>query len=168
MQTEYRHGFRRSSTRQRSSRTSAFSRWSTRTTRTSTSTANPSSTSSTRSGSTWCSHLSKGVGQRQQEEAARLMVHPMIQAAAVVQKQMVNPVKVVIRTQTSGNTPPQQTGGAGPPGGSPQSPPGISQPNRHPDPWASLDRSRKPLPKLMLPSNYKACSILDMRQILES
>ena len=67
-----------------------------------------------------------------------------------------------------GNTPPQQTGGAGPPGGAPQSPPGIPQPNRQPDPWASLDRSRKPLPKLMLPSNYKACSILDMRQILES
>ena len=67
-----------------------------------------------------------------------------------------------------GNTPPQQTGGAGPPGGAPQSPPGISQPNRHPDPWAPLDRSRKPLPKLLLPSNYKVCSILDMRQILES
>ena len=31
-----------------------------------------------------------------------------------------------------------------------------------------LDGSRKPLPKLMLPSNYKACSILDMRQLLES
>ena len=31
-----------------------------------------------------------------------------------------------------------------------------------------LDRSRKALPKLMLPSNYKACSILEMRQLLES
>ena len=66
------------------------------------------------------------------------------------------------------NTPPQQTGGAGFPGGHPQTPPGITQPNRHPDPWASLDRSRKSLPKLMLPSNYKSCSILDMRQLLES
>ena len=67
-----------------------------------------------------------------------------------------------------GNTPRQQTGGAGFPGGHPQTPPGIAQPNRHPDPWASLDRSRKSLPKLMLPSNYKSCSILDMRQLLES
>ena len=67
-----------------------------------------------------------------------------------------------------GNTPPQQTGGAGNPGGTPQSPPGITQPNRRPDPWAPLDRSRKSLPKLMLPSNYKSCSILDMRQLLES
>ena len=71
-------------------------------------------------------------------------------------------------TTPPGNTPPQQTGGAGPPGGAPQSPPVISQPNRHPDPWAPLDRSRKPLPKLMLPSNYKVWSILDMRQSLES
>ena len=31
-----------------------------------------------------------------------------------------------------------------------------------------LDRSRKALPKLMLPSNYKACNILEMRQLLES
>ena len=54
-----------------------------------------------------------------------------------------------------GNTPPQQSGGAGFPGGTPQTPPGITQPNRHPDPWAPLDHSRKSLPKLMLPSNYK-------------
>ena len=67
-----------------------------------------------------------------------------------------------------GNAPPQQTGGAGFPGGHPQTPPGITQPNRHPDPWAPLDRSRKSLPKLMLPSNNKSCSILDMRQLLES
>ena len=67
-----------------------------------------------------------------------------------------------------GNIPPQQTGGAGLPGGAPQAPPGISQPIRQPDPWDALDRSRKPLPKLLLPSNYKVCSILDMRQILES
>ena len=67
-----------------------------------------------------------------------------------------------------GSTPPQQTGGAGFPGGTPQSPPGIIQPNRHTDPWAPLDRSRKSLPKLMLPSNYRSCSILDMRQLLES
>ena len=31
-----------------------------------------------------------------------------------------------------------------------------------------LDRSRKALPKLSLPSNYKNCSILDMQQILEA
>ena len=36
---------------------------------------------------------------RQQEEAVRPMVHPMIQAAAVVKEQMVNPVKVVIHIQ---------------------------------------------------------------------
>ena len=35
-------------------------------------------------------------------------------------------------------------------------------------PWVPLDRSRKSLPKLMLPSNYRSCSILDMRQLLES
>ena len=96
------------------------------------------------------------------------------------------------REWTPLHTRPKASGGGGPPNGSPppgmiqaaadrprskwtiqakalHSPyPGILQPNRHPDPWASLDRSRKPLPKLMLPSNYKACSILDMRQILES
>ena len=71
-------------------------------------------------------------------------------------------------TSPPGNTPPQQTGGAGFPGGTPQTPPGRTQPNRHPDPWAPLDRSRKSLPNLMLPSNYKSCSILDMRQLLES
>ena len=71
-------------------------------------------------------------------------------------------------TNPLGSTPPQQTGGAGFPGGTPQTPSGITQPNRHPDPWAPLDRSRKSLPKLMLPSNYKSCSILDMRQLLES
>ena len=38
------------------------------------------------------------------------------------------------------------------------------QPHLHP---ASLDRSRKPLPKLSLPSNYKSCNILDMQQLLE-
>ena len=31
-----------------------------------------------------------------------------------------------------------------------------------------LDRSRKALPRLSLPSNYKNCSILDMQQILEA
>ena len=67
-----------------------------------------------------------------------------------------------------GSTPPQQSGGAGLPGGTPPSPPGIPQPDRHPDPWGPLDRSRKPLPKLMLPSNYRSCGILDMRQLLES
>ena len=60
-----------------------------------------------------------------------------------------------------GSTPPQQTGGAGFPGGTPQPPPGVTQP-------APLDRSRKSPPKLMLPSNYKSCSMLDMRQLLES
>ena len=101
----------------------------------------------------------------------------MIQEAAAVKEQVVIKVKVVIHLQEEeprdllvqeeghplhrgqqggstppGSTPPQQTGGAGFPGGTPQSPPGISQPNRHPDPWAPLDRSRKSLPKLMLPS----------------
>ena len=66
-------------------------------------------------------------------------------------------------------TPPQQTGGgSGAPGSTPPTPPGIVQPPRSSDPWAPLDRSRKALPKLMLPSNYKACSILEMRQLLES
>ena len=117
----------------------------------------------------------------------------MIQEAAAVKVQMVVKVKVVMhpqeeepqevqvqeeehpstrwaarRSNPPGNTPPHQTGGAGFPGGTPQSPPGKTQPNRHPDPWAPLDRSRKSLPKLMLPSNYKSCSILDMRQLLES
>ena len=69
----------------------------------------------------------------------------------------------------SGSTPPQQSGGAGCPGGTPPStPPGIPHSGRHSDPWAPLDRSRKALPKLSLPSNYKHCSILDMQQILES
>ena len=69
----------------------------------------------------------------------------------------------------SGSTPPQQTGGAGCRSGTPPStPPGIPHSGRHSDPWAPLDRSRKPLPKLLLPSNYKHCSILDMQQILES
>ena len=68
-----------------------------------------------------------------------------------------------------GQTPPQQSGGAGCPGGTPPSqPPGLPPSGRHSDPWAPLDRSRKALPKLSLPSNYKSCSILDMQQILES
>ena len=67
------------------------------------------------------------------------------------------------------NTPPQPTGGgAGDPGSTPPTPPGIGQRPRSSDPWSPLDRSRKALPKLMLPSNYKACSILEMRQLLES
>ena len=66
-------------------------------------------------------------------------------------------------------TPPQPSGGAaGNPGTTPPAPPGTPQPPRPSDPWGPLDRSRKALPKLMLPSNYKACSILDMRQLLES
>ena len=64
-----------------------------------------------------------------------------------------------------GGTPPQPTGGAGNPGSTPPTPPGLPQSQRHPDPWGPLDRSRKSLPKLMLPSNYKACSILEMRQL---
>ena len=67
------------------------------------------------------------------------------------------------------HTPPQQTGGAGCPGGAPSSqPPGLPPSGRHSDPWAPLDRSRKALPKPSLPSNYKSCSILDMQQLLES
>ena len=68
-----------------------------------------------------------------------------------------------------GGTPPQPSGGgAGNPGPTPPVPPGIPQPPRPSDPWGPLDRSRKALPKLMLPSNYKACSILEMRQLLET
>ena len=45
-------------------------------------------------------------------------------------------------------TPSQQSRGAGQPGGNPQ-----PRPAQHPiDPWAPLDRSRKTLPKLLLPS----------------
>ena len=70
---------------------------------------------------------------------------------------------------TPGGTPPQQSGGgAGNPGSAPPTPPGIAQPPRSSDPWSPLDRSRKALPKLMLPSNYKACNLLEMRQLLES
>ena len=46
-------------------------------------------------------------------------------------------------------------------------PPTTPPENRAIDPWASLDRSRKPLPKLSLPSSYQSCSILDMQQMLE-
>ena len=64
-------------------------------------------------------------------------------------------------SSTPGGTPPQPSGGgAGNPGTTPPTPPGIPQPPRPSDPWGPLDRSRKALPKLMLPSNYKACSIL--------
>ena len=69
-----------------------------------------------------------------------------------------------------GSTPPQQTGGAGQPGGhpTPPAPPPPTPPGQRPvDPWTSLHRSRKPLPKLSLPSNYKNCSILDMQQMLK-
>ena len=58
--------------------------------------------------------------------------------------------------------------GAGNPGSTPPTTPPTTPPSgRTIDPWASLDRSRKPLPKLSLPSNYKNCSILDMQQMLE-
>ena len=67
-----------------------------------------------------------------------------------------------------GSTPPQQSGGAGNPGGNPPTAPPVTPPSsRSIDPWASLDRSRKPLPKLSLPPNYKSCSILDVQQLLE-
>ena len=67
-----------------------------------------------------------------------------------------------------GSTPPQQSGGAGTPGGNPPTTPPVLPPSsRSIDPWASLDRSGKPLPKLSLPSNYKSCSILDTQQLLE-
>ena len=50
-----------------------------------------------------------------------------------------------------GSTPPQQTGGAGNPGGSPPTtPPGLPQSSRYIDPWASLDRSRKPFAEAFL------------------
>ena len=60
-----------------------------------------------------------------------------------------------------GSTPPQSTAGAGQPGGNPNpacTPPTTPPGHRAVDPWASLDWSRKPLPKLSLPSNYKSCS----------
>ena len=66
-------------------------------------------------------------------------VHPTIQAAAVVQEQIVNPVKVIIHIQEE----------------------------EQQDPMAQ-EEEHLLLPKLMVPSNYKACSMLDMRQILES
>ena len=47
-------------------------------------------------------------------------------------------------------------------------PPSLPPSGRHSDPWAPLDRSRKALPKLSLPSNNKSCSILDMQQLRES
>ena len=47
-------------------------------------------------------------------------------------------------------------------------PPGLPHSGRHSDPWAPLGRSRKALPKLSLPSNYKNCSVLDMQKILEA
>ena len=92
------------------------------------------------------------VGQEEhspQEEA----IQEAIQAAAAHQQ-----------------APRQQTGGAGCTGGTPPStPPGIPHSGRHSDPWAPpLDRSRKALPKLSLPSNYKNCSILDTQQILKA
>ena len=60
---------------------------------------------------------------------------------------------------SQGGTPLQQSGGgAGNPGSTPPTPPGIAQPPRSSDPWSPLDRSRKALPKLSLPSNYKACN----------
>ena len=67
-------------------------------------------------------------------------------------------------------TPPQQSGGACPPGGTPSPPAGTparSPAQRPIDPWAQLNRSRKSLPPLKLPSNYRTCSILDMRHLLE-
>ena len=62
----------------------------------------------------------------------------------------------------------KQEEGAGHPGSTPPTPPGIQRPPRPSDPWGPLERSRKDLPKLMLPSNYKACNILEMRQLLET
>ena len=64
--------------------------------------------------------------------------------------------------------PPQQSKGAGCPGGTPSTLPGMPHSGRYSDPWALLDRSRKALPKLSLPSNYKSCSILGTQQILEA
>ena len=60
--------------------------------------------------------------------------------------------------------------GASQPGGHPGAPSGpqaAHQAHRPTDPWTPLDRSRKSLPQLKLPSNYKSCSILDMQQMLE-
>ena len=57
--------------------------------------------------------------------------------------------------QPPGRTPPQQSGGAGQPGGHPGAPAGHpSVPHaQHPiDPWTPLDRYRKSLPQFKLPS----------------
>ena len=99
-------------------------------------------------------------------------------AVAQEPEQVVTPIQAAIHTQTEqhqgpmgqeeephqedpggnagGSTPPiqtQQSGGAGCPGGTPPTPPSLPHPGRHSDPWAPLDRSRKALPKLSLPSN---------------
>ena len=72
--------------------------------------------------------------------------------------------------QAPGSAPPQQTGGAAQSGRNPgpPTPPPPTPPGQRPiDPWASLDRSMTSLPKLLPPSNYRKCSILDMQQMLE-
>ena len=110
------------------------------------------------------------------------MVHPMIQEAAAVMELVVIKVKVVIHRQEEEpqdllvqeeGHPLHQGGQQG--GSTPEQDVQAvlhnhlqGYHNRDPDPWAPLDRSRKSLPKLMLPSNYRSCSILDMRQLLES
>ena len=105
--------------------------------------------------------------QRRQEEA----VHQMVQEEAQDQEQVTSrdgSTPPVPPPPTPGSTPPQQSGGAGNPGGTPPTTPPATPPSsRSIDPWASLDRSRKSLPKLSLPSNRKSCSILDMQQTLE-
>ena len=63
-----------------------------------------------------------------------------------------------------GSTPPQQTAGASNPGSTPPTTPPITPPITPPsgrtiDLWASLDRSRNPLPKLSLLPNYNLTRI---------
>ena len=69
--------------------------------------------------------------------------------------------------QPPGRTPPQQSGGAGKCSGHPGAP-SRHQPLPHAHrPLEPRTPSRKSLPQLKLPSNYKSRSILDMQQMLE-
>ena len=94
--------------------------------------------------------------------------HDMVQEEVVVPEQMIHHIQAAIHIMEevhwglvdqeehpppgggSRRQCPQQTGGAGFPGGTPPTtPPGLPQSGRHADPWAPLERS----PKLSLPSN---------------
>ena len=140
-----------------------------------------------------CSHISERVTHSTQG-VRRSRVHQMVQEEAQGQAQETNPIQQVIHTQEEEQQglmvqeehSPQEEGiqaviqaaAVHPRPHSSQEeqeiqvaihlhPPVPPPSSRSIDPWASLDRSRKSLPKLSLPSNYKSCSILDMQQMLE-